>query len=82
MTEKVPTIVLKAAEARGQDVGRGVARLDPKDMERIEASVGEIVELSGKKKTVDPKINDIIKGHKEDFELSPDDVVMVPERFF
>ena len=37
---------------------------------------------SGKKKTIDPKINDIIKGRKEDFELKPDDVVMVPERFF
>jgi len=62
MTEKVPTIVLKAAEARGQDVGRGVARLDPKDMERIEASVGEIVELSGKKKTVAK----VMPAHMED----------------
>jgi len=45
-------ISLKVAEARSRDVGRGIARLDPKDMERIGASVGDIVELKGKKKTV------------------------------
>jgi len=45
-------ISLKVAEARSRDVGRGIARLDPKDMERIGASVGDIVQLEGKKKTV------------------------------
>ncbi len=46
------TISLKVAEARSRDVGRGIARLDPKDMKRIGASVGDIVHLEGKKKTV------------------------------
>lgn len=45
-------ISLKVAEARSRDVGRGIARLDPKDMERMGASVGDIVQLEGKKKTV------------------------------
>ncbi len=45
-------ITLKVAEARSRDVGRGLARLDPKDMERINASVGDVIELKGKKKTV------------------------------
>lgn len=45
-------ITLKVAEARGRDVGRGIARLDPKDMERTNASVGDVIQLEGKKKTV------------------------------
>jgi transitional endoplasmic reticulum ATPase len=52
MAEKVKLITLKAAEAESRDVGRGIARLDPKDMEKIDASVGDIIELEGKKKTV------------------------------
>ncbi|ODS34281.1 MAG: transitional endoplasmic reticulum ATPase [Candidatus Scalindua rubra] len=43
---------LKVTEARPRDVGRGIARLDPKDIERIGASVGDVIELKGKKKTV------------------------------
>lgn len=52
MAKKQSPITLKAAEARRNDVGRGIARLDPKDMDRIHATVGDIVELEGKKKTV------------------------------
>jgi len=50
--KKVKSITLKAAEAGSRDVGRGIARLDPKEMDKIEASVGDIIELHGKKKTV------------------------------
>lgn len=52
MAEKAKLITLKAAEAESRDVGRGIARLDPSDMEKIDASVGDIIELEGKKKTV------------------------------
>ena len=48
----VETITLKVTEARSRDVGRGIARLDPKDMEIIGASVGDIISLTGKKKAV------------------------------
>ncbi|MCG2677634.1 CDC48 family AAA ATPase [bacterium] len=44
-------ITLKVAEAQGRDVGRAIARLDPKDMKRIEAEVGDIIEIRGKRKT-------------------------------
>ena len=46
------TISLKVAEATSRDVGRGIARLDPEDMKGIGASVGDIISLTGKKKTV------------------------------
>jgi len=52
MAEKAKSVTLKASEAASRDVGRGIARFDPKDMNKIEVSVGDIIELEGKKKTV------------------------------
>jgi transitional endoplasmic reticulum ATPase len=46
------TIVLKVSESSSKDAGKGLARMDPKDMEGIGASVGEIIEIHGKKTTV------------------------------
>ncbi len=48
----VEKISLKVAEALAKDVGRAIARLDPKDMKRIGAEVGDIIEIGGKRKTV------------------------------
>ncbi|MBU4490764.1 MAG: CDC48 family AAA ATPase [Actinobacteria bacterium] len=44
-------IVLKVAEALSKDVGRGMTRLDPGDMDKIGVQVGDIVEVEGKRKT-------------------------------
>jgi transitional endoplasmic reticulum ATPase len=53
MTEAVGTALkLKVVEALGKDVGRGLARLDPADMARLEVEVGDIVEIVGKRSTV------------------------------
>ncbi|NQT80393.1 MAG: CDC48 family AAA ATPase [Candidatus Aminicenantes bacterium] len=52
MAEKAKSVTLKASEAASRDVGRGIARFDPKDMDKIEVSVGDIIELEGKKRTV------------------------------
>src|SRR3972149_7438383 len=43
---------LKVAEAGSKDVGRAIARMDPEDLERLGAQVGDIVEIQGKKNTV------------------------------
>lgn len=45
-------LILRVVESLSQDVGRGIARLDPKDMEKIEAEVGDIVEITGKNRAV------------------------------
>ncbi len=45
-------IVLKVAEGWPKDVGRGIARVDPEDMSRLAADVGDIVELKAKRSTV------------------------------
>lgn len=45
-------ISLKVAEAAKKDVGRGLARIDPGDIEKMEATIGDIVEIMGKRRTV------------------------------
>jgi len=45
-------ITLKVAEAVKKDVGRGLARIDPADIERLHAAIGDIAEIVGKKRTV------------------------------
>jgi transitional endoplasmic reticulum ATPase len=45
-------VSLRVAEALGKDVGRGVARLDPKDLARLGAEVGDILVITGERRTV------------------------------
>ncbi|MDD3364724.1 MAG: CDC48 family AAA ATPase [Syntrophomonas sp.] len=45
-------MILRVAETKPRDVGRGIARLDPRDLEAIGAVVGDIIEITGKSKTV------------------------------
>ncbi len=45
-------LTLRIAEALPKDVGRGIARLDPADIERLGAAIGDIVEVIGKRRTV------------------------------
>jgi transitional endoplasmic reticulum ATPase len=44
-------IKLRVTEALGKDVGRAFARLDPQDLERLGVQIGEIVEVTGKRRT-------------------------------
>ncbi|MDP8237748.1 MAG: CDC48 family AAA ATPase [Candidatus Hatepunaea meridiana] len=43
---------LRVTEALSKDVGRAFARIGPEDMERLNVSIGDIVEITGKRKTV------------------------------
>lgn len=43
---------LRVAEGLGKDVGRGLARLDPKDLENLGIKVGDIIQIKGKRATV------------------------------
>ncbi|MBI3695538.1 MAG: CDC48 family AAA ATPase [Acidobacteria bacterium] len=47
-----PALKLKVTEALGKDVGRAFARLGPEDMEKLGVSIGDVVEVAGKRKTV------------------------------
>jgi len=50
-TEK-PFIKLKVTEALTKDVGRALARMGPEDLERLDAAVGDTVEVEGKRKAL------------------------------
>ncbi len=50
--EILTELTLKVAEAFSKDVGRGLARIDPEDMELLGAEIGDIVEITGKRTTV------------------------------
>ncbi len=52
MVKETQITVLRVAEAKAKDVGRGIVRIDPQDLEKMEAEVGDIVEIEGKRKTV------------------------------
>ena len=45
-------IQLKVAEIFIEDVGKGLARLDPNDIAILGASMGDVVEIRGEKHTV------------------------------
>ncbi len=46
------TLSLKVGETLGKDVGRALARLDPADMTTLGLEIGDVVEVTGKRKTV------------------------------
>ncbi len=46
------TLKLKVSEALAKDVGRGLARLDPQDMTKLGVEIGDIIEISARRKTV------------------------------
>lgn len=43
---------LRVAEAGAKDVGRGVARIDPTDMEKLGVAIGDVIVVSGKAEAV------------------------------
>lgn len=45
-------LTLKVSEAISRDVGKGLARIDPKDIDSLGAAVGELVQIRGKRTTV------------------------------
>ena len=50
--DSADALTLRVSEALSKDVGRGIARIDPKDMTRIGAEVGDIIQITGKRPTV------------------------------
>ena len=46
------TVKLRVAEALSRDVGRAVARLDPEDLAKLGAAIGDVLLIEGKQQTV------------------------------
>lgn len=51
MSTKNDKVIVKVAEALSRDVGRNIARLDPKIAQRLGLETGDAVEIVGKKRT-------------------------------
>ncbi len=51
MSSERKYVTLRVAEAHSQDVGRGIARLDPESMEKLNIETGDIILIEGKKVT-------------------------------
>ena len=49
--DSVPEVQLKVADARQRDVGRGIARIDQKTMQKLGITAGDVIEIYGKRKT-------------------------------
>ncbi len=43
---------LRVVEAHPKDAGRGIVRIDPADLEKIGASIGDIISIEGERRTV------------------------------
>ncbi len=48
---KATALSLRVAEAQARDGGRGIARLDPQDLQALGAQIGDIIEVAGAKRT-------------------------------
>ena len=45
-----PTLKLRVTEALNKDVGRALVRIDPDDLARLQVNIGDLLEISGKRK--------------------------------
>ena len=52
VSTSVKSLTLRVGEAKPKDVGRGIARIDPQDLERLGAHVGDVIQIEGKRSTV------------------------------
>jgi len=59
---KPKKIVLRVVEAYHRDAGKGIARIDPDAMRKLDLENGDIVEVEGKRKTVVK----VVQGSPED----------------
>jgi transitional endoplasmic reticulum ATPase len=58
---EVPALKLKVTEALSKDVGRGIARMGPEDLEKLQLAIGDTVEVEGKR----PTVCKVMPAHKE-----------------
>ena len=49
--DSADALTLRVSEALSKDVGRGIARIDPKDMANIGAEIGDVIQVLGKRPT-------------------------------
>jgi transitional endoplasmic reticulum ATPase len=48
--QKANVLTLRVAEASQRDFGRGIVRIDPEDMKKINLETGDVIQITGKKR--------------------------------
>jgi transitional endoplasmic reticulum ATPase len=61
------TLVLRVIDARPEDIGRGIAKLAPEDLEALGLAIGDIVSLTGKRRTVAKAMRTYVKDTNKGF---------------
>ena len=61
------TLVLRVIDARPEDIGRGIAKLAPEDLEALGLAIGEMVSLTGKRRTVAKAMRTYVKDTNKGF---------------
>jgi transitional endoplasmic reticulum ATPase len=67
-------LTLRVSESVAKDVGRGIARIDPADMQRLGVDVGDVLEVEGKRRTV-CKVLPSFKEHRGKEHVQIDGIV-------
>ena len=65
--EERKALVLRVIEARPEDVGRGIAKLAPEDLEALGLAIGDMVSLMGKRRTVAKAMRTYVKDTNKGF---------------
>lgn len=61
------TLVLRIIDARPEDIGRGIAKLAPEDLEALGLAIGDMVSLTGKRRTVAKAMRTYVKDSNKGF---------------
>jgi transitional endoplasmic reticulum ATPase len=65
--EERKALVLRVIEARPEDIGRGIAKLAPEDLEALGLAIGDMVSLMGKRRTVAKAMRTYVKDTNKGF---------------
>jgi transitional endoplasmic reticulum ATPase len=65
--EERKTLVLRVIDARPEDIGRGIAKLAPEDLETLGLAIGDMISLMGKRRTVAKAMRTYVKDTNKGF---------------
>jgi transitional endoplasmic reticulum ATPase len=61
------SLMLRVIDARPEDIGRGVAKLAPEDLETLGLAIGDMISLMGKRRTVAKAMRTYVKDTNKGF---------------
>ncbi|HSF30556.1 MAG TPA: CDC48 family AAA ATPase [Candidatus Tectomicrobia bacterium] len=61
------SLVLRVIDARPEDIGRGIAKLAPEDLEMLGLAIGDMISLMGKRRTVAKAMRTYVKDTNKGF---------------